>query len=295
MSEAPSSLPADVILPAVQAALAEDIGSGDRTTEALVPAAVRGRGRIVAKEAGVLAGIDVARCAFEQRDPRVHFLAARSDGDRLETGDTVLELEGSARGLLTAERVALNFLQRLSGIATTTAEFVKEVEGTGAEIFDTRKTTPLLRPFERHAVAMGGGRNHRFGLSDQILIKENHFALSGLGTTPEGIAAGIERARSAAPALTLEAEVRDLEELEGALSGGADIVLLDNMEPELLEEAVRRAQSHSPRPRLEASGGMSLATVARIAATGVDRISVGALTHSYRSLDLSMYIDSIPS
>ncbi len=285
----------ELIEAAVRAALAEDLGTGDRTTEALVPAALPGRGRIVAKDSGVLAGIDVARCVFRQRDPEVRLTSSRSDGDRLEVGDVVLEMEGSAQGLLTAERVALNFLQRLSGIATTTAAYVSEAAGSTAEIFDTRKTTPLLRPFERHAVAMGGGRNHRYGLSDQILIKENHFALSGLGSGRAGIAAGVARAREVAAGLIVEAEVRDLDELEGALDAGADIVLLDNMGPELLEEAVRRAGNRSPRPRLEASGGVNLESVRRIAATGVDRISVGALTHSYRSLDLSMYIEATPS
>ncbi|MEQ8764319.1 MAG: carboxylating nicotinate-nucleotide diphosphorylase [Planctomycetota bacterium] len=287
-----TELTPELIREAVLAALEEDIGNGDRTTEALVPSGLMGRGRIVAKQAGVLAGIDIARCAFELRDPNVTIRSARRDGDRLEPGDEVLELEGSAHGLLTAERVALNFLQRLSGIATTTAAYVDAIKGTGAAILDTRKTTPLLRPFERHAVTMGGGRNHRYGLSDQILIKENHFALSGLGSGTSGIAAGVTRAKELAGGLLVEAEVRDLDELEGALSAGADIILLDNMGPDLLIEAVRRAAGQDPRPELEASGGITLETVAQIAATGVDRISVGALTHSYRSLDLSMYIEA---
>jgi nicotinate-nucleotide pyrophosphorylase (carboxylating) len=273
----------------VSQALAEDIGTGDVTSEATVPEDARARARIVQKQAGVVFGLDVVaevmrRCEIEDVDKLVVEGQWR-DGAPAE----VLLASGPARGLLAAERTGLNFLGHLSGIATLTARYVEAVAGTGARILDTRKTTPGLRELEKAAVAAGGGQNHRMGLYDAVLIKENHVALAG------GVAKAIHAARTAQPEMALEIECRDVEEVAYALGAGADRLLLDNMTPGQLREAValRDAERGADGPPLEASGGVSLETVREIAETGVDFVSVGALTHSAPTLDFSMLLEPV--
>jgi nicotinate-nucleotide pyrophosphorylase (carboxylating) len=271
----------------VERALVEDVRSGDVTTEATVPAQARARARITQKAPGVIFGLDVAEAVFRSLDPDIEIARRTAEGEWREDGP-VLELEGRARALLTGERTALNFLQRLSGVATLTARCVQAVEGTGVRILDTRKTTPGLRDLEKAAVAAGGGTNHRAGLYDAILIKENHAALAG------GIAEAIRKAHQAAPGLPLEVECRNLAEVDEALSAGEAItgfrILLDNMTPAQLTEAVQRVAG---RAELEASGGVTLQTLREIAQTGVDFISVGALTHSAPALDLSLLLEPL--
>jgi len=260
----------------IDRALAEDIGSGDLTAQAVVPADARATGRIVQKAEGVIAGLEVAEAVFRRVDPDTVFRA------RLE-GDVVAELEGIARSILAAERVALNFLGRLSGIATLTARYVQAVEGTGAAILDTRKTTPGLRALEKAAVVAGGGRSHRSGLYDALLVKENHAMLAG------GVGEATRRALTGAPpGAAVQVESASLSELEEALDAGAKSILLDNFAPGDLREAVRSARG---RATLEASGGITLDNVREVAETGVDRISVGALTHSAPALDLSLLLE----
>ncbi len=262
--------------------LAEDLGRGDVTTLLLVPPDLRGRGKIVAKAPGVLAGIGVAAEVFRLLDAGIRFDPKKGDGDELAPGQVVAELEGPLAAILGAERLALNLLQRLSGIATLTRAYVRAVAGTKAKILDTRKTTPGLRALEKYAVRVGGGQNHRFGLFDGILIKDNHIAAVG------GVAEAVRRAKAGAPHhLKVEVEVRDLAELEAALSAGADLILLDNMDESTIREAVRLAGGRVP---LEASGNMTLKRVRRVAEAGVDYISVGALTHSAPALDLSLEV-----
>ncbi len=268
----------------VARALDEDVGSGDVTTLATVPADARARATITQKAPGVVFGLDVAEEAFRQLDADAAFERLAPEGEWRE-GGRVLCIEGSARALLTAERTALNFLARLSGVATMSARFARAVDGTRAQVLDTRKTTPGLRALEKAAVAAGGAINHRFGLHDAILIKENHIEAAG------GIAAAVAAARAAAPGLLLEVEVRDLDELEQALAAGAPRLLLDNMTPDQLREAVDRVDG---RAELEASGGVDLETVQAAAATGVDWVSVGALTHSAPALDLSLTLERLP-
>lgn len=277
----PPSLPSDLILePLLRAALAEDVGSGDLTTLATVPAEAQAAATIVAKAAGVIAGLPVAARVFALTDPEVSFEAVVAEGATAESGTTVARLCGPARGILTGERVALNFLQHLSGIATRTAKLVELIAGTGARIVDTRKTVPGMRALAKYAVRVGGGQNHRYGLYDAILIKENHIAAAG------GIGEAIRRARSAAPHTgRIEIEVESLDQIPEALDAGAEILLLDNMSPELMREAVRRIGG---RALTEASGNVNEATVAAVAAAGVDLISVGSLTHSVTALDLSL-------
>lgn len=274
-------LPAGLIADAVAAALAEDLGlAGDITTSATIPAEAMARGVIAARRPGVVAGLDVAAEAFAQVDPAILFEPVRADGDQLDAGAVVARIEGPARGTLTAERVALNFLGMMSGVATLTRRFVDAVEGTGAHIVCTRKTIPGLRAMQKYAVRAGGGRNHRFGLYDAVLIKDNHIAAAG------GVGAAIVAAkRHVGHMVKVETEVTDLDELDEALAAGADIVLLDNMDLVRLAEAVSRCRG---RAVTEASGGVSLETVREIAATGVDLISVGALTHSAPVLDLGL-------
>jgi nicotinate-nucleotide pyrophosphorylase (carboxylating) len=271
----------------VAGALAEDAGPGDVTSEATVPEDARARARIAQKEPGVVFGLDVVAEAMRQcRVENVDKLVV--EGQRLDgVPAEVLLASGSARGLLAAERTALNFLGHLSGIATLTARYVEAVEGTGVRILDTRKTTPGLRALEKAAVVAGGGQNHRMGLYDAILIKENHVALAG------GVAKAIHAARTAQPEMPLEIECRDVEEVAYALGAGAGRLLLDNMAPAELREAVvlRDAERGADGPRLEASGGVSLENVRQIAETGVDFISVGALTHSAPTLDFSMLVE----
>ena len=264
----------------VARALAEDVGSGDVTTEATVADGTLARGLLTQKAPGVIFGVGLVQETFRQLDPGVGFELMAEEG-RWREGGAVLELEGAARAILTGERTALNFLQRLSGVATMAARAVREVEGTGAVILDTRKTTPGLRELEKAAVRAGGATNHRAGLYDAILIKENHIALAG------GIAEAVGRARERAPELPLEVECRTLEEVDQALEAAAPRILLDNMSPRQLREAVEHVGG---RAELEASGGATLETIRELAGTGVDFISVGALTHSAPALDLSLIL-----
>jgi nicotinate-nucleotide pyrophosphorylase (carboxylating) len=264
----------------IRTALEEDIGPGDVTTAATVAPGTPGRAELVAKEDFILAGCGVARRVFELLDAQVSFEGLIEDGQAVRRGEVLAWLKGDAASLLQGERVALNLLQRLSGVATLTARFVEAVEGTGATIVDTRKTTPGLRALEKYAVRVGGGGNHRMALYDGVLIKENHIAAAG------GIAVAVGRARRHVPhTLKVEVEVRDLDEVTAALAAGADILLLDNMDLEQLRAAVELVAG---RAVTEASGGVNLDTVRTIAETGVDLISVGALTHSYRAVDISM-------
>ncbi|MGH2953069.1 MAG: carboxylating nicotinate-nucleotide diphosphorylase [Solirubrobacterales bacterium] len=274
----------------VARALAEDVGAGDLTSDSVVPANARGRGRIIQKQPGVLFGLDAAAEAFSQAGAE-SFDRLMVEGEWRDSVPAELAVAaGPARALLAAERTALNLLCHLSGVATLTARFVGAVRGTGVAILDTRKTTPGLRALEKAAVASGGGRNHRMGLDDAILVKENHVALAG------GTAVAIERAREAHPEAPLEVECRTLAEVAEALAAGADRLLLDNMPPEELRAAVAERDAAAvdvPAAELEASGGVTLGNVAEIAATGVDAISVGALTHSAAALDLSMLLDPL--
>ncbi|MEH3054278.1 MAG: carboxylating nicotinate-nucleotide diphosphorylase [Patulibacter minatonensis] len=266
---------------AVAAALAEDLGTGDVTALATVPEGTTATARVVQKEPGVLSGLDCAVHALRACDPEVQVELLASPGVWRD-GGPVLEARGDARALLAAERTALNFLQQLGGVATLTAQCVREIEGTGAKILDTRKTTPGLRHLEKRAVLNGGGANHRIGLFDMVLIKENHAAVAG------GITAAIERARELAPELPLECEVRDLAELDEALAAGAPRVLLDNMGLATLREAVERCEGKAVT---EASGGLQIGKLRAVAETGVDLLSLGSLTHSAPALDLSMLIE----
>jgi nicotinate-nucleotide pyrophosphorylase (carboxylating) len=273
----------------VSQALAEDVGSGDVTSGATVPEDARGRARIVQKQAGVVYGLDVVAEAMRQCGVEdVDNLVVEGQWRDAVPAEVVLA-SGPARALLAAERTALNFLAHLSGVATLTARFVEAVAETGAAILDTRKTTPGLRGLEKAAVLAGGGRNHRIGLYDAILIKENHIALSG------GLAKAVHAARAAHPDLAVEVECRNLDEVAYALGTGADVLLLDNMDPESLRKAVqlRDEEGGTGTPSLEASGGVTLEAVRSIAETGVDFISVGALTHSAPALDLSMLIEPV--
>ena len=266
----------------VARALLEDVGTGDVTAEAVVPEAASARATIAQKASGVLYGLEVAAEVFRQAGAgELETLAAESEW-RDEVPAAVARVEGPARALLAAERTALNLLGHLSGVATLTARFVRAVDGAGARVLDTRKTTPGLRALEKAAVAAGGGTNHRMGLYDAILIKENHAALAG------GVGEAIRRARAARPDLPVEVECRDLDEVRQGAEAGANRLLLDNMSPAELREAVAAAQASGEAPELEASGGVTLGTVGEIAATGVDYVSVGALTHSAPALDLSM-------
>jgi nicotinate-nucleotide pyrophosphorylase (carboxylating) len=269
-----------VVKAIIDAALAEDIGPGDITSQLTIPGDAVSRANISVREDGVIAGMDVARMVFEIVDPNVKFERKINDGDRIEAGQVLAIVEGRSRSLLAGERVALNLMQRLSGIATKTARFVHLVEGTSARIIDTRKTTPGLRILEKYAVRIGGGRNHRFGLHDGILIKDNHIIAAG------GVEKAVRVAKTNAPhTLKVEVEVRTLDELAEALLACADAVLLDNMGLETMRKSVEMA---SGKAVLEASGGVSESTVRDIAETGVDLISVGALTHSIEALDIGM-------
>ncbi len=265
----------------VQTALAEDVGAGDVTTELVVGPELTARAELLLKEPGVVSGLAAAEAVFRALDPEARFEPIAADGERLETAPAVLaRIEGSARAVLTGERTALNLLGRLSGIATLTRQYVDAVAGTGAVILDTRKTTPGLRALEKEAVRHGGGQNHRFGLYDAVLVKDNHLRLAG------GIAPAVERLRAVSP-LPVEVEAETLAQVREALEAGAERILLDNMPPAVLAEAVALVAG---RAELEASGGVSLATVREIAATGVDFVSVGALTHSARALDVSLEV-----
>jgi nicotinate-nucleotide pyrophosphorylase (carboxylating) len=267
--------------------LSEDIGRGDITTQSTVRPSTRGRGRFIAKQAAVVAGLEVAESIFANLEPGMELEAFVYDGDRVEQGQEFARIEGLAQVLLMGERVALNLIQRLSGIATETRKYVDAVEGTNAEIVDTRKTAPGLRMLDKYAVLVGGGRNHRFGLDDGCLIKDNHIALAG------GIREAIKRAQeSVGHLMRIEVEVGALDDLKEALEAGAEAILLDNMNPERLAEAVAfvRSQPGGEAVILEASGKITLANVRAYADTGVDLISVGALTHSVQAVDISFKI-----
>jgi nicotinate-nucleotide pyrophosphorylase (carboxylating) len=280
-------VPAETIPEVVARALAEDVGDGDVTTAATVPEDARARATITQKAPGVVFGLDVAEQTFRAVDPGVVFERMALEGEWRE-GGLVLRLEGSARGILTAERTALNFLQRLSGVATMAArcvQAVSDVEPRPPTILDTRKTTPGLRALEKAAVAAGGATNHRVGLYDAILIKENHAALAG------GVGEAVRKARAHAPGLPLEVECRTLAEVDEALGAGAPMLLLDNMSVDELRDAVRHVNG---RAKLEASGGFTLDSLRAVAGTGVNFISVGAITHSAPALDLSLLLEPIP-
>jgi nicotinate-nucleotide pyrophosphorylase (carboxylating) len=267
----------------IERALAEDVGPGDVTTEATVDEDAHAVAHVSQKAPGAIFGLDVAEATFRTLDHAVQVRRLTAEGAWREGGG-VLEATGRARALLTAERTALNFLQRLSGIATQTAQAVQAIEGTGAQVLDTRKTTPGLRALEKAAVRAGGGVNHRAGLYDFILIKENHIALAG------GIAEAVRRAAAAAPDLGLEVECRTEEDVDEALDAGAKRLLLDNMEPAQIRAIAERAGAHA---ELEASGGITLENIREYALAGVQWISVGALTHSAPALDLSLTLDPL--
>lgn len=260
-------------------ALAEDIGAGDVTTDSIVPAGATLRGRIVAKEAGIIAGLDIAHNVFLLLDCEIGFTANVGEGEWVAGGAVLADISGSARALLTGERTALNFLGRMSGIATLTRQFVYAVSETAAKILDTRKTAPGLRIFDKLAVRRGGGINHRIGLFDMVMIKDNHIDYAG------SIAEAVNRVRAANSNLEIEVEARTLGHVQEALNLGVERILLDNMTVEMMREAV---QLNSGRARLEASGNVTLDTVRQIAESGVDFISVGALTHSARAFDVSL-------
>jgi nicotinate-nucleotide pyrophosphorylase (carboxylating) len=269
----------------VRNALAEDIGAGDVTSRATVPAGTRAIATITQKAAGVVYGLDAAEATFLAVDPGVELERLGPEGAWRDAPAPVLRATGDARALLAAERTALNFLQRLSGVATLTARCVREVDGTGAKILDTRKTTPGLRTLEKAAVLAGGGVNHRAGLYDMVLIKENHAALAG------GVAAAVRAARRVFPDLPLEVECSTQAEVDAALEAGAPRILLDNMRPEQLREIAAHVAG---RAELEASGGIAFETLRAHADTGVDFISIGALTHSAPALDLSLILEPLP-
>jgi nicotinate-nucleotide pyrophosphorylase (carboxylating) len=269
----------------VARALQEDLGSGDVTAEAVVPGDASGRALIIQKDPGVLFGLEVAGEVFRQAGAGGLEENATEGRWRVEVPAIVARAGGPARALLAAERTALNLLCHLSGVATLTARFVREVGGSGARILDTRKTTPGLRALEKAAVAAGGGTNHRMGLFDAVLIKENHAALAG------GVGEAVRRARESRPDLPVEVECRDLDEVRQGVEAGADRLLLDNMTPAQLQEAVSAARGGGDGPELEASGRVTLENVAEVGASGVDYVSIGALTHSAPALDLSLILE----
>ncbi len=280
----------------IDLALAEDLGqAGDVTAYLTIPVKARGSARLVSRSDGAVAGLPVVALLAARFELGFDPIEGREDGDRVSGGCELARVSGSMRSLLAWERTALNFLQRLSGIATLTARFVAEVAGTKATILDTRKTTPGWRALEKYAVRCGGGRNHRFGLYDAVLIKDNHLAWLATGADPIG--AALASARAHAPTgMVVEIEVDTLAGLDRALECGPDVILVDNFDPDRLAEAVRRRDAKAPRVDLEASGGVTLAGVAALARTGVDRISVGALTHSAPALDIGLDFDrAIPS
>jgi len=274
----------------INLALVEDTGQGDPTSESLIPSGLEGHASILAKENGRLAGIDVARRVFSQVDPSLMMEVLIEDGAELKPGDVIATVRGNVAGIFKAERVALNFLQRLSGIATQAAQYVARVQGLAVKIVDTRKTTPGMRLLEKYAVRMGGAQNHRFHLGDAVLIKDNHLAaLRVLGVRLPDIVA---KARQNAPrGLTVEVEVNTTEEALAVVAAGADIVMLDNMDIEEMRHVVGLIAG---RAKIEASGGITLDNVREVAVTGVDIISIGALTHSSKALDISLEFEPLP-
>jgi nicotinate-nucleotide pyrophosphorylase (carboxylating) len=265
--------------------LKEDIGRGDITTQATVRGGARGRGRFLAKEEFILCGLEIAEAVFAALDASIQLESRVYDGERIATGTEFARIEGPAAVLLTGERSALNLLQRLSGVATTTRSYVDRIEGTGAKVVDTRKTTPGLRALEKYAVTVGGGHNHRFGLDDGVLIKDNHIALGG------GVRRAIEMARRAVPHLMkIEVEVANESQLSEAITARADVIMLDNMSIEEIRRSVELIRKQAPDTIIEVSGGVSLETIREKAECGVDLISVGAITHSARAVDISLKI-----
>ena len=271
--------------PLIELAFEEDIGIGDITTDATVPPTQTGIGTLVAKSEGIVAGLPIAERVFEKLDPTLQFRTLVNDGDTISIGTPIAEVQGSAKTILTGERTALNFLQRLSGIATLTAQFVKAVAAYDTKIVDTRKTAAGWRAVQKYAVRVGGGQNHRFGLYDGVLIKDNHIIAAG------GIHNAVQQAKQVVPhTAKIEVEVETLEQVGAALAAGADILLLDNMPPSIMERAVQQIDD---RAVTEASGGITLEQVKTVAATGVNLISVGALTHSAMPMDISLTLTLI--
>jgi nicotinate-nucleotide pyrophosphorylase (carboxylating) len=274
----------DKVRRAVEIALEEDVGSGDVTTEVTIPETARGEASMAAREPLTLAGSAFVEEAFLQLSPKIEITRLLNDGEHASPGTTLLQIKGPARAILTGERVALNFVQRMSGIATLTRQFVDAIKGTTTQILDTRKTTPGWRYFEKYAVVCGGGTNHRFGLFDMVLIKDNHLAtLTSESANP--IATALQRARGVSSNLKIEVEADTLEQVEQAIEAGADFILLDNMNPVQLRLAVAKCKG---RAKTEASGRVTLASVRAIAEAGVDFISIGALTHSARAVDIGL-------
>ena len=266
----------------IEQALLEDIGTGDITSESIVPSDLKAKGIIKTSEEGIVAGLNITSLVFKKLDSEIIFQEKIKDGTKVTRGKVLAEITGSARTILKGERVALNFLQRMSGIATITSKFCQEIEGFPVRIVDTRKTTPGLRILEKYAVSMGGGHNHRFGLYDAVLIKDNHIAVAG------GIRPAVDSVRKQiSHTVKIEVEVENLSQLQDALRVKADIIMLDNMDLDTMEEAVKIAKG---KALIEASGGITLGKVRKIAQTGVDLISIGSLTHSVKSLDISMEI-----
>jgi nicotinate-nucleotide pyrophosphorylase (carboxylating) len=278
---------AEMLREQIRAWLAEDIGTGDVTSWATIEAGSRSKAVIHMKESGIIAGMPIAELVFEVVDPSLAFRALAADGDAVDKGTVIAEVEGSTHSLLTGERLALNLLQRLSGIATKTNAYVLALQGLPARLVDTRKTTPGHRLLEKYAVRVGGGSNHRFGLYDAVMIKDNHIKGAG------GITAAVQAARKVIPhTMKIEVETESLIQVEEALACMADIIMLDNMSYELMKEAVDRIKSRSPHVIVEASGGVKLDTVRAIAACGVDVISVGGLTYSFQALDISLDLNA---
>jgi len=277
-------LNADEVRRTVQVALSEDIGTGDVTTQALISEKAVAKAVIVGREPFIVAGVALAEAVFRELCAEIEISRVSEDGQSLKPGMPLLKVQGPARAILTGERVALNFLQRLSGVATLTGQFVEAIRGTRSQIVDTRKTTPGWRRLEKYAVVCGGGGNHRLGLFDMVLINDNHLAVLA-AERPDAIAVALRRARTAYPKMKIEIEADTLDQVEQAIDAGADLVLLDNMNPVQLRLAVQKCKD---RAKTEASGGVNLATVRTIAEAGVDFISVGALTHSARAVDIGL-------
>jgi nicotinate-nucleotide pyrophosphorylase (carboxylating) len=278
------TIPENQLNTIIDLALVEDVGKGDITSELLIPTQLQAKATFIAKDEGVLVGIDIARLVFIRIDPTVTFKVIIKDGSRLKKGDIIATVTGNARSILKAERTALNFLQRLSGIATQTAKYVAPVEDLPVRILDTRKTTPGLRLLEKYAVSMGGGQNHRFNLSDGILIKDNHLmALRNKGMTLKEIV--IEAKENAPKGIKVEVEVTNLKEVDEAVSAGADIIMFDNMSSAQMKRAIKKIPATI---KTEASGGITMESLRKVAETGVTYVSVGALTHSVKALDISL-------
>ena len=276
------------ILELVRRAVGEDVGAGDVTTESTIPAGHVSRGTIKAKVEGVVAGLAVARAVFFECDSELVFAARVADGDRVAPGAVIATVEGSTRGILTAERVALNFLQHLSGIATAAAAWTAALEGRRTRLLDTRKTTPGLRALEKYAVKVGGGENHRMGLWDMVLIKDNHIEAAG------GIAQAVSAARSSHPDLVVEVEVTSIDEVASAMGAGADRIMLDNMTVEQMRDAIALARSVEAPPEIEISGGLTDEKLRAVAELEPDFVSVGALTHSVTAMDISLELEVAP-